>query len=179
MSRRRHRPTERPRRVAVRQCHRRVTRSARRVHVDPTAGIGREVAGDGMAVVGFGCPGDGAELGDPATAAEGRRWRCVSPAHPLNADRNARAVDPARATGGSAIAAVGKRFSSQQSAARHYCPCRPAAKPCWKAVSWAYRDRSTSSPPAGPHRRRCRRRARRCRRLRQLPHRRRCRWPCR
>jgi hypothetical protein len=177
MSRRRHRPTEHPRRVAVRQCHRRVTRSARRVHVDPTAGIGREVAGDGMAVVGFGCPGDGAELGDPATAAEGRRWRCVSPAHPLTADRNARAVDPARAIGGSAIAAVGSGSPANNLplaitvlAVR---PLNPAGRLC---PGPAGTDRRAALR-AGPHRRRCRRRARRCRRLRQLPHRRR--WPCR
>jgi len=47
--------------VTVRQCHRHVTRSARHLRVDLTAGIGREVDGGGMAGGGSGCPGDGAE----------------------------------------------------------------------------------------------------------------------
>jgi len=64
--------------------------------VDRTTGIGREVAGDGMAVVGFGLPGDGAKGRDPAAAAERRRWRRGSAAHPLKVDRNARAVDHGR-----------------------------------------------------------------------------------
>src|ERR1700730_14073639 len=53
--------TGRAHHVTVRQCHRHVTRSARHLHVDLTAGIGREVDGGGMAGGGSGCPGDGAE----------------------------------------------------------------------------------------------------------------------
>ena len=39
----------------------------------------REVAGDGMAVVGFGQPGGGARTSDPAAPAEDRRRRCGPP----------------------------------------------------------------------------------------------------
>src|SRR6202030_3753260 len=53
--------TVRAHHVTVRECHRHVTRSARHLHVDLTAGIGREVDGGGMAGGGSGCPGDGAE----------------------------------------------------------------------------------------------------------------------
>jgi hypothetical protein len=52
---------------AVRRYHHHVTRSARRLRVDPTVGIGREVAGGGMAAAGFGFPEDGAR-----TSAAGR-----------------------------------------------------------------------------------------------------------
>jgi hypothetical protein len=36
--------------------------------LDPIAGIGREVVGDGMAAAGFGFPGDGARTLDPLLA---------------------------------------------------------------------------------------------------------------
>lgn len=62
---------EPPRLVNVRQCRGHLARSGRLVLPDPTPGIGREVAGDGMAAAGFGCPGDGGgtRLSDPAAAA--------------------------------------------------------------------------------------------------------------
>jgi hypothetical protein len=52
----------------VRQCRHRATRSGRRVRLVPAAGIGREVAGGGMAVAGFGAAEDGAKVSDPARA---------------------------------------------------------------------------------------------------------------
>jgi len=56
------------------------TRSARRAHLGPTAGIGREVAGDGMAVAGMDVGEMALKVRDPATAAKDRRWRAVQAA---------------------------------------------------------------------------------------------------
>ena len=60
----------RPRLVNARQCRGHLARSGRLVRPDPAPGIGREVAGDGMAAAGFGSPGagGGTRLSDPTAA---------------------------------------------------------------------------------------------------------------